>query len=79
MSSLIFRHSDGIIPNLLAPSYAVSGYAIGQWLKATGSLPVAILANLWFAHALIIAAYLFHKFAHDNFIGAVSVLFLTAV
>jgi fatty acid desaturase len=39
---------------------------IGLWLMATASLVVALLATLWFAHALIIAAYLFHEFAHDT-------------
>ncbi|MDH2917542.1 MAG: fatty acid desaturase [Gallionella sp.] len=66
MRSRIFRHADGAIPNLLALSYVLSGYAIGLWLMATASLVVALLATLWFAHALIIAAYLFHEFAHDT-------------
>lgn len=66
MRSSIFRHPGGAIPNLLAISYALSGYVIGLWLMATGGLVVALLATLWFAHALIIAAYLFHEFAHDT-------------
>ncbi len=66
MRSRIFRHADGVIPNLLAIAYALSGYGIGLWLMATASWPVAALATLWFAHALIIAAYLFHEFAHDT-------------
>lgn len=66
MRSRIFRHTDGVIPNLLAFTYVLSGYVIGLWLMATASLVVALLATLWFAHALIIAAYLFHEFAHDT-------------
>ncbi len=66
MRSRIFRHADGVIPNLLAFTYVLSGYVIGLWLMATASLVVALLATLWFAHALIIAAYLFHEFAHDT-------------
>lgn len=66
MRSRIFRHADGVIPNLLAISYALSGYGVGLWLMATGSPVVALLATLWFTHALIIAAYLFHEFAHDT-------------
>ncbi len=33
---------------------------------ATAPLPVALAATLWFAHALIISAYLFHEFAHNT-------------
>jgi fatty acid desaturase len=81
----IFRHSGGVIPNLLAISYALSGYVVGLWLIATSDLVVASFATLWFAHALIIAAYLFHEFAHDtifarheaNSLGGVLMTWLT--
>ena len=66
MGSRIFRYPAGVIPNLLAISYVLSGYAVGLWLMAGSSLVVALLGTLWFAHALIIAAYLFHEFAHDT-------------
>jgi fatty acid desaturase len=66
MSSRIFRYNDGIVPNLLAIAYALTGYAGGLWMMATGGLLVAMLGTLWFAHALILAAYLFHEFAHDT-------------
>ncbi len=66
MGSLRFRHTDGILPNLSAITYALIGYAVGLWLMATGSIVVAVIGTLWFAHALIIAAYLFHEFAHDT-------------
>jgi len=66
MRTRIFRHTDGILPNSLAITYALSGYGIGLWLMTSSNLTVALLATLWFAHALIIAAYLFHEFAHDT-------------
>lgn len=66
MRSRIFRHADGIIPNSLAITYALSGYGVGLWLMMSHDLWVASAATLWFAHALIIAAYLFHEFAHDT-------------
>lgn len=66
MRSRLFRHADGLIPNLLALLYALTGYVVGLWLMATANLGMALLAMLWFAHALIIAAYLFHEFAHDT-------------
>lgn len=66
MRTRVFRHADGVIPNLLVISYALSGYAGGLWIMATGSLATALMGMLWFAHALIVAAYLFHEFAHDT-------------
>lgn len=66
MRTHIWRHAEGVIPNSMAIAYTLSGYVIGLWLMASSSLIVAVLATLWFAHALIIAAYLFHEFAHDT-------------
>lgn len=66
MRTRIFRHADGVLPNSLAITYALSGYGVGLWLMTSSNLAVALLATLWFAHALIIAAYLFHEFAHDT-------------
>jgi len=66
MRSRIFRHTDGIIPNFIAITYALSGYGVGLWLMTSNNLMIAMLATLWFAHALIIAAYLFYEFAHDT-------------
>lgn len=66
MRTRIFRHADGILPNSLAITYALSGYGVGLWLMTSDKLFVALPATLWFAHALIIAAYLFHEFAHDT-------------
>ena len=66
MRTRIFRHADGILPNSLAITYALGGYGIGLWLMTSDNLLVALPATLWFAHALIIAAYLFHEFAHDT-------------
>lgn len=66
MPTRLFRYQDGITPNLFAITYVLSGYAIGLWLMTSSNLIVALLATFWFAHALIIAAYLFHEFAHDT-------------
>lgn len=64
MNKPLFRAPDGALPNSLALAYAGAGYVGGLWLMASAPLPVALAATLWFAHALIIAAYLFHEFAH---------------
>ena len=66
MTARLFRHADGAVPNSLALTYALGGYAGGLWLMATASWPLALAATLWFAHALIVAAYLFHEFAHGT-------------
>lgn len=66
MRPRVFRHADGVFPNLLVIAYALSGYAGGLWMMAAGNLATALVGTLWFAHALIIAAYLFHEFAHDT-------------
>jgi len=66
MRTRIFRHADGVLPNSIAITYALSGYGVGLWLMTSDKLFVALPATLWFAHALIIAAYLFHEFAHDT-------------
>ena len=65
-NSNIFRHADGVLPNFIALTYVLSGYVVGMWLMATGSLAVALTATLWFAHSLIMAAYFFHEFAHGT-------------
>lgn len=66
MSTRLFRHPDGALPNTLALAYALAGYGGGLWLMATASWPWALVGTLWFAHALIISAYLFHEFAHGT-------------
>ena len=66
MLTRLFRHTDGALPNTLALAYALAGYAGGLALMATASWPWALAATLWFAHALIVAAYLFHEFAHGT-------------
>jgi fatty acid desaturase len=62
----LFRHPDGALPNTLVLAYALTGYAGGLWGMATAPWPLALAATLWFAHALIVAAYLFHEFAHGT-------------
>lgn len=66
MSPRVFRHPDGALPNLLAFAYLLAAYAGGLVLMAFGSWPAALAGTLWFAHGLIVAAYLFHEFAHGT-------------
>lgn len=68
----VFRHADGVIPNFIAMTYVLCGYVIGMWLMATGSFAVALAGAMWFAHALIIAAYFFHEFAHGTIFSSLA-------
>jgi len=62
----LFRHRDGVLPNLLAFAWAGGAYALGWWL-ATRATPAAALAGtLLLAHAMVIAAYLVHECAHNT-------------
>ena len=70
MSTRLFRHPDGALPNTLALAYSLTGYGGGLWLMATASWPWALAATLWFAHALIVYAYLFHEFANGKIFTA---------
>jgi fatty acid desaturase len=59
-----FKSTESVLPNSLAFSFAIVGYALGL---------VMLFSNLWFinvmgvlltAQALIISAYLLHEFSH---------------
>lgn len=61
-----FRYPDGMLPNLLALAYTLSGYpiAIGAllyplwWVNGMGTLLLA--------HVLVYSAYFIHEFAHST-------------
>jgi fatty acid desaturase len=64
------KYRDALLPNLLALLYVAAGYVGGLYLMstamATGSVWVYVPALLWFAHALVVAAYLIHDCAHNT-------------
>lgn len=62
----LFRHRDGVLPNLLAFSYAFGGYAAGWWLISREAWLANAAGILLLAHAMIIAAYLIHECAHNT-------------
>jgi fatty acid desaturase len=62
----LFRHRDGVLPNLLAFAYAFAGYGAGWWLITRDALLPAIAGTLLLAHAMVIAAYLVHECAHNT-------------
>ncbi|MEY2342645.1 fatty acid desaturase [Acidithiobacillus sp. IBUN Pt1247-S3] len=66
MSGTIFRHDDGLWPNTVALLYAVVGYGTGLTLIVSHLWWLNIMGIMLLAHALVIAAYLLHEFAHGT-------------
>lgn len=63
---VLFRHRDGVVPNLLVFSYAFGGYAAGWWLILQDVFFLQATGTLLLAHAMMIAAYLIHECAHNT-------------
>jgi fatty acid desaturase len=66
MRARVFRYPDGLLPNVLAFAYVLIGYGAGLAGMMADSWWINIPATLWFAHALVIAAYLVHECAHNT-------------
>ncbi len=62
----VFRHKDGVLPNVFGLSYVVTGYAVGWWLLLQSELLLKVPGVLLLAHAMIIAAYFIHECAHNT-------------
>jgi fatty acid desaturase len=57
-------YKSGLWPNTLVIAYALAGYGIGIWLLTANNYLVNAGGVLLLSHALVIAAYLIHEFAH---------------
>jgi fatty acid desaturase len=66
MSTQLYRYADGRLANSLAIAYAFGGYAIGLGLLLSAHWTLNALGTLLLAHAMIVAAYLIHEFAHGT-------------
>ena len=66
MSSQVFRYADGVLANSLAMAYTLGGYALGFSLLFANSWLLNALGTLLLGHAMIVAAYLIHEFAHGT-------------
>lgn len=66
MSTQIYRYADGKLANSLALAYAFGGYAAGFALLFSDSWLLNLGGTLLLGHAMIIAAYLIHEFAHGT-------------
>jgi len=61
-----FHEPAGIFYHGLAVVYALSGYVLGLYGLFSASGAVNLLATLWLAHAMTIAAYLIHECGHNT-------------
>lgn len=66
MSTQLYRYADGRVANSLAIAYALGGYAAGIALLLADSWLANAAGTLLLGHAMIIAAYLIHEFAHGT-------------
>ncbi len=62
----LFRHRDGVLPNMLVFGYAFVGYGAGWWLVTRDAWLANAVGVVLLAHAMIIAAYLIHECAHNT-------------
>lgn len=91
MTLRVFRHANGLLPNLLAIVYSLLGYCCELWFMSIGSFLIALLGTHWFAHDTVFARHEVNSWADvfsldvkatgnaQLFTGAVVVSFLTAV
>jgi fatty acid desaturase len=59
-----FKNTDSVLPNSLAFSFAIVGYALGVYMLFSNHWLVNIAGVLLTAQSLIISAYLLHDFSH---------------
>lgn len=66
MSAQIYRYTDGRLANSLAIAYALGGFAGGVAMLFADHWAINAAGTLLLGHAMIIAAYLIHEFAHGT-------------
>ncbi|MBI1397907.1 MAG: fatty acid desaturase [Betaproteobacteria bacterium] len=62
----LFRSPAGALPNTIALTCTLGGYATGIWLLTSRAWSANVLGVLLTAHTLILAAYFIHEFAHQS-------------
>jgi len=65
-SKPLYRYADGRLPNTLAMGYTLLGYLIGLALLFSANAWLNALGTLLLGHAMVVAAYLIHEFAHGT-------------
>lgn len=65
-SKTLFRYSDGPVPNTLVFAYTGLGYVGGVALLFAANPWLNALGTLLLGHAMLMAAYLIHEFAHGT-------------
>lgn len=59
-----FKSAESVLPNSLAFSFVIFGYALGVYMLFSQNVLVNIAGVLLTAQSLIISAYLLHEFSH---------------
>ena len=59
-----FKSAESVLPNSLAFSFAIVGYALGVFMLFNNHWLINVAGVLLTAQALIISAYLLHEFSH---------------
>ncbi len=59
-----FKTPQSVLPNFLAFSFAIFGYALGVSLLFVDYWPINLLGVLLTAQSLVVSAYLLHEFTH---------------
>lgn len=66
----IMREPEGVLPNSLALTYAVTAQILGLFLITRSQVAAVLAGILIAAHSMVIAAYLIHECAHMNLFRA---------
>lgn len=66
MIASFFRYRHGVLPDVLALSYTLLGYALGVWLLFAGHWGLNLAGVLLTGHSLVYSAYFVHEFAHQS-------------
>jgi fatty acid desaturase len=66
MKQRLWRYEGGGLPNLLALTYVMFGYAIGMGMLLSENLGANLVGVLLLGHSMVIAAYLIHECAHNT-------------
>lgn len=66
----LFRHADGLLPNVLALSLVLIGHPVGVFLLGTASWSLNLVGWLLLVIALTWSAYFIHEFAHHAIFGS---------
>ena len=62
----LWRHKDGVLPNVLAFAYIFLGHLLGLVLLTSGNVLAFLPGIILTGHSMVIAAYMIHELAHGT-------------